>query len=767
MKGRVSLGLVLWLTILILITSSTNLINISTLENNNSSVYSSDINSLEIKVHKPGDSFSDVQQLVWSPNEVIQNREMQISVFADSITDVEDLGLLNVKGYYNGIFNDVLSFEIDTVTYDTNFTNNGVIITILFTYDVDIWGGNYTLNVDLNLDDGTTISGTFDELSFNEFDSKIYTNDLSEFIYVCACDSTRVNLTVLNSGSSDTYLNVNFRYNGEDSKGMTVTLDQNNNEDLFEETQSLAGGETSTINLILTPNDDFDENARLMVRPIYIEIYYETDEGDLIYLYQDDYSMTLTPLRESVIPYVSVTSNQFDYSANFNGNQQNIDAIDTVFTLGSDWFYSNYEIDNPGFYASTISLSSNSNVNDFKIIHDNQNLTLVQFNELNYQIEQNGQLDIDIYINFNPAVTDFMFALEIILDRDQLTNVSIKLSSSPLENKQIISMSNNILVFDEGGSAKTVEVLIETASLSGINYFENSWSLFCSEADNILITIVDLSIPCNEDGVSLPVDVDAIYNLEIAVSSWGLNNIESFEIGLLHSPSGILSSISQVLTVSLELAETSDNDDQDDDTQDDDTQDDDTQNDDTQNDTNNSNNSGNNTNDDSSNNTIDPIDDNNQTDLEIDVDNDGVLDTSDNCLDTKPGEVVDEFGCTILEQDANDELQENGNDQQQVEATSSKSDENNILLYVVLGLVIAAIVGGILVIRNRKSPPQNNVMQSKSSDPIMPLPAIPMPALEPIVLQQWTDANGYSWRQMSDQSIMWWNGSEWIPYGKN
>ena len=170
---------------------------------------------------------------------------------------------------------------------------------------------------------------------------------------------------------------------------------------------------------------------------------------------------------------------------------------------------------------------------------------------------------------------------------------------------------------------------------------------------------------------------------------------------------------------------------------------------------------------DNTNNTIDPIDDNNQTNLEIDVDNDGVLDTSDNCLDTKPGEAVDEFGCTILEQDANDELQDNGNDQQEAEATSSKSDENNILLYVVLGLVIAAIVGGVLVIRSRKSSPQNNVMQSTSNDPIMPLPAIPMPTLEPVVLQQWTDGNGYSWRQMSDQSIMWWNGSEWIPYGKN
>ncbi len=759
MKSRESLGLVLWLTIVILITSSTNLINISTLETNDSSIYSSSTNSLEIKVHKPGDSFNDEQQLVWSPNDLVQNREMQISVFADGITDVEDLGLLNVKGYYNGEFNDFLSFEIDTTNYDTNFTNNGVILTILFTYDVDTWGGNYTLNVNLNLDDGTNISGSFDKLLFSEYDYNIYTNELSEFIYVCECDSTRVSLTVLNSGPSDTYLNVDFRFYGEDAKGVTVTLDQNNNDDVFEETQSLAGGETSIINLILTPNEDFDENARLMIRPIYIEIYYETDEGDLIYLYRDDYSMPLTPLPERVMPSVSVTSNQFGYSANFFGNQQNIDEIDTIFTLGSDWFYSNYEIDNPGFYASALSLDSNSNVNDFKIIHDNQNLTLLQFNELNYQIEQKGQLDIDIYIEFDSSVADFIFELDIVLDKDQMTAVSIKLSSSPLENKQIISMSNNELIFDEGEEVKTVEVLIETSSLSGLNYFENNWSLFCSESDNVVITIVDLSIPCNDDGIPLPIDIDQIYNLEITVMSWGIDNIESLQIGLLHNPTGISSSISQVLTLSLELEETSDNGNQNNNG---------TQNNDTQNNTNNSNNNNNSNNsgDNTSNNTG-PIDDNNQTNLEIDVDNDGVLDTSDNCLDTKPGEAVDEFGCTIIDQNGGDEVQDNGNIQQDSEATSSKSEENNILLYAVLGLVIAAIVGGILVIRSRKSSPHNNVMQSKSIDPIMPLPAIPMPTLEPVVLQQWTDGNGYSWRQMSDQSIMWWNGSEWIPYGRN
>ena len=32
---------------------------------------------------------------------------------------------------------------------------------------------------------------------------------------------------------------------------------------------------------------------------------------------------------------------------------------------------------------------------------------------------------------------------------------------------------------------------------------------------------------------------------------------------------------------------------------------------------------------------------------------------------------------------------------------------------------------------------------------------------EPTVVQQWTDANGNTWRSMSDRSTLWWNGAEW------
>lgn len=34
-----------------------------------------------------------------------------------------------------------------------------------------------------------------------------------------------------------------------------------------------------------------------------------------------------------------------------------------------------------------------------------------------------------------------------------------------------------------------------------------------------------------------------------------------------------------------------------------------------------------------------------------------------------------------------------------------------------------------------------------------------------LVVQQWTDEKGYTWRKMGDGSTEWWNGSEWLRYG--
>ena len=35
------------------------------------------------------------------------------------------------------------------------------------------------------------------------------------------------------------------------------------------------------------------------------------------------------------------------------------------------------------------------------------------------------------------------------------------------------------------------------------------------------------------------------------------------------------------------------------------------------------------------------------------------------------------------------------------------------------------------------------------------------------VVLQWTDERGYTWRNMSDGSTQWWDGSEWKHYGEH
>ena len=183
--------------------------------------------------------------------------------------------------------------------------------------------------------------------------------------------------------------------------------------------------------------------------------------------------------------------------------------------------------------------------------------------------------------------------------------------------------------------------------------------------------------------------------------------------------------------------------------------------------------SSNTNNTDATNNTTE--DDSNSTiDANTDTDGDGVIDTLDACPNTASGIIVDEFGCQVIEQDIDDEqdnmtanpTEAEGNSEQKTDDVATQTDENNVVKYLIIGAIAMAIVGALLFLNSRRSVNQTEP-STKTVQPIMPLPALPLPSMEPVVLQQWTDANGYSWRQMSDQSIMWWNGSDWIPYGKN
>ncbi len=124
------------------------------------------------------------------------------------------------------------------------------------------------------------------------------------------------------------------------------------------------------------------------------------------------------------------------------------------------------------------------------------------------------------------------------------------------------------------------------------------------------------------------------------------------------------------------------------------------------------------------------------------------------------------------------------------------SSGSSILTYggIGLGVLLVVIVIGVLIMRRMDSDEGDKIWSQENTIPEMPnMNAMPVnqglysqhvqpqqtgPALsslpgnmaiapqqvvpaEPTVVQQWTDANGHTWRSMSDGSTLWWNGADW------
>ena len=193
----------------------------------------------------------------------------------------------------------------------------------------------------------------------------------------------------------------------------------------------------------------------------------------------------------------------------------------------------------------------------------------------------------------------------------------------------------------------------------------------------------------------------------------------------------------------------------------------------------------------------------------LDTDNDGWADI----IDKFPGEASqwndtdgDGFGDNPTGKDADlcpeivGVAKENG-----CEAVVEDSAGGSFLAYggIAVGVLLVIIVAGLLIMRRMDTEGGDKdwnsgvTMPDMNSQPAMPnMAAMPVntglyaqqvqpvqpqhtsPALsslpgnmevapqqvvspEPTVVQQWTDANGNTWRSMSDGSTLWWNGADW------
>ena len=101
---------------------------------------------------------------------------------------------------------------------------------------------------------------------------------------------------------------------------------------------------------------------------------------------------------------------------------------------------------------------------------------------------------------------------------------------------------------------------------------------------------------------------------------------------------------------------------------------------------------------------------------------------------------------------------------------STKSNNSNSKSWI-WGVIAVVIIGSILIFIIQKRRPKNTINQTNKQpiniDQIVPLPMPEISVNQVTVLRQWTDANGYTWRQMSDRSMLWWNGHNWVPVNQN
>jgi len=106
-------------------------------------------------------------------------------------------------------------------------------------------------------------------------------------------------------------------------------------------------------------------------------------------------------------------------------------------------------------------------------------------------------------------------------------------------------------------------------------------------------------------------------------------------------------------------------------------------------------------------------------------------------------------------------------------AEEEAAQKQMFTIIAVVAVLIIGAVGAVLFMRSRGDDLTEEVVKDFTSLSVQPHVAPieqtlqqpvaqqPVAAAEPVVLRQWTDEAGYTWRQMDDGSNYWWTGSEW------
>lgn len=715
---------------------------------------SKNTNSHEVKIHHLGASWNDTQQIDWYPLQTDFYRTVQFTVRVNSVANPSDIVSSELTMIWSGnVSSQDATFSADLVSADFDLVEGVLEAIVNFQYQTNTDIGDYEITLSTTTTDGDLPNFEHSGITIQQ-NGVFIENSVADYGILFSHDTTtEVELIYTNVGFEELEIDCQILTNLPSS--WIVTTDQN---ELF----NIFPTENYSLTYEITPPNDAIPGDLSEKFEFQISLSYDDGEAFV------ELSQILLDFSNQLVPYESrtilTTFSDAEMQIPISFSDQEVygkpnNEQETLFPINNRTASVYLEIQNFGAQSSdlSLSLSISGNVNEIQYnLFDSMGQALEEkesaFNLELFQPLEKRLLRVDLTLS-NDAVELFkeVYVATTNNDWNSTTTIGLFVANPDFSDLLDCDVSSIQLMQNESSMAN---ITINNNSIGIFNLFDDRWTLTSSidftEGTQNPITINSNSQYYNSF-FSIESDRQVMFDIITDQSTDSGNYTVTFS--LTHSPLIGTSDFIIDKQIIVEVIALPDNN----------NQTDDENNTGSNNNTGGNNNSDNNTsgphNNNSDNNTSQPIDNNtsNQTNEQLDSDKDGIADSSDDCPNTIENAIVDSKGCIIS---TNDEQ----NDSSDTETAATNTDDYNTIIIPIIAVI--CIVGIAFVIVKKKN--RNSTSSEKQSAEITLPPIMPAPInLEPVVLQQWTDEKGYSWRQMSDQTILWWNGSEWINYGKN
>lgn len=715
------------------------------------------ISSTEVRVHNLGGDWNENQVLEWSPNHLEYNRTIQFSILIEGInsTDSIESMTLNMTWIYNVSTGDPLLSENLSIS-ELESHDNGLFMYYNYTYPLDIYHDEY--NITLDIVDSGGILHTFVHKGINVIAYDMYLEpisiDFGSKLLFANNQVTSLELFIQNTGS--VYTDIEF-----DIILLSQLPSNWNSPNLFISDSDLSGGQNSTVLFeFQAPNDAYPSKDPMPVIEFQLTAEFEDFTGQMVEFYNANYSLEseLVPLES----YANISVFRTNFSTDLvKNNYQQTDSNANIFetslvsfnSLSMDFFF---DIQNYGYSKSTFELNVSSlNSIDIEIysqfdeerpllpedggltINDVEPLEIISFRcHINFSIE--NQIDIyPISISVNNSNSDEIFDLDMSIYFITIPNIFFPSSNISMPNylQNISTLQNESL---------ELFLIIPWNSIFETSFFQNNWvmdvSIINSEFE--IVSELEFSLMENNTLLSIPyifsIVQDQFFKINIDIGEDV--NIGDYYINVKMeqiNDEDVLIYESQVELSVLENTSLSEP---------------------------NQNNSNNDT----------VIDDSNNTSS-----GNSTIPNSDNLTNNSTNSSVNNTqnqvdNLTNSSQQNNTNITQNQNENSEPDnPTDSKSNDTKSWLYVSFILVLISLASVIII--RRKVSSQNSKLEDAKDKTIVEINPSIMPVVqveavggeELTVLHQWTDNNGYTWKQMSDRSMLWWNGQEWVPVNYN